>query len=700
MRKNILIRILFFFLITLIFFRIGHSVYAGICTSSPPYNCFYTDLGLECPEPGDDLYDPDLAHECCVIANGESACTVSLTEAAGCFLPGTFVKGESGIKKIEDIKVGDKVTSFKGGKIVESTVSNIYKRIRDFYYSLTAGDYKVKATSEHPFYVGNGEYKEISKLKKGDTIYVLEDDSLTPKKVTSNEKINEKTPVYNMSVDNTETFFANDFAVHNKSNCVERMGLFNWPTITRTSNTSVRIHIDANTTPYAPLQGPEFTLVLALETADPRTFRLTQECQGVYASQCILFEDHLDSLVDHTFNVTGLNQGTLYKLHMTYYPLGLVCGGKDYIYLSSCRMTPDPRSIPSIGSSRTLTTGLNLALGQQVAVLYQSQDPAVATVTNIINKALQWPLSFTTTATGVSIGSTTVTNRAYYNYGDGDEPNFRQVCSDTATVNVGSPTSTPTPTNTPTPTSTPASGPWVKLKSTSYYSNNNLINNIPLVPVAYDSDDNTNPYFIIGQPGAGLTAASSINLTTLNSNAKPNNSDWSATGYSAVYSMTPATFRSYVIGRKEYKTISALGSIDQDGIYLWNGANPLPINDTNKVRFDNYNVVLITSGTINFNTASFAPTNGSTAFIASSIGFSNITQEAEGIFIADSISTGTTANLGLKITGNLVAQSSFTNNRKWTNSNVPSVFIVFDQLKYLDLFPFLSTVNYEWNQTQ
>jgi hypothetical protein len=65
------------------------------------------------------------------------------------------------------------------------------------------------------------------------------------------------------------------------------------------------------------------------------------------------------------------------------------------------------------------------------------------------------------------------------------------------------PTSTPTPTMTPTPTATPtpAQVPWIKLKNTSFISKNSLTSKIPYFPVAYDGDDTTQPYFIVGMAG-------------------------------------------------------------------------------------------------------------------------------------------------------------------------------------------------------
>jgi hypothetical protein len=115
--------------------------------------------------------------------------------------------------------VGDGVRSFEDGKIVNSSVSQIYKAQRDYYFVLTAEDYSVRVTAEHPFYVGDGEFREVKDLVVGEKVYVEEGGRLTPKQVTSKARVDEPTDVYNMSVDNTHTYFADGFAVHNKGGC-------------------------------------------------------------------------------------------------------------------------------------------------------------------------------------------------------------------------------------------------------------------------------------------------------------------------------------------------------------------------------------------------------------------------------------------------------------------------------------------------
>lgn len=246
---------------------------------------------------------------------------------------------------------------------------------------------------------------------------------------------------------------------------------------------------------------------------------------------------------------------------------------------------------------------------------------------------------------------------------------------------------------------TPPPSPWIKLKNTSFISKNNLTSNIPLVPVVYDSDDDGTANFVIS--AAGVVAAPAINITGLNSNAKTGSPEYKAIYSPNPYSLTPSSFLSYIKARKQHKVITSLGQITADGIYIWDGIYPLPINDTNKVRFDNYKVVFIATGQVNINTdTGLNPANGSLAIIAPTIAFHNIVEEANGIFIANDITTGSPSNQGLKIIGNLIALESLTNDREWTNGNKPSLFIVFDQEKYIHLLPYLSTANYDWRQIQ
>ena len=198
----------------------------GTCGEVIRYEPF-TNQSVDCGWDGNtckSTYGVCSSNDSCKLNEAETACvcTGSPVDCSnpnpppGCFLPGTIVNGPGGGKNIEEVRVGDSVDSFADNALTQSAVSQIYKVTREYYYSLVAGDYQVKVTAEHPFFVGNNEFKEVKDLKAGDDVYVIENGSLKKKTVTSNTRINEPTDAYNLSVDNTNTFFANDFAVHNK----------------------------------------------------------------------------------------------------------------------------------------------------------------------------------------------------------------------------------------------------------------------------------------------------------------------------------------------------------------------------------------------------------------------------------------------------------------------------------------------------
>ncbi|MBI4015539.1 MAG: TIM44-like domain-containing protein [Candidatus Aenigmarchaeota archaeon] len=137
----------------------------------------------------------------------------------GCFLPGTQVSGSSGPVDIENLKAGDSVFSFdSNGNIVESRVNKVFSVHREGYYNLKTESTEVNATAEHPFLTDNG-YVETQYLSVGETVFILESNSLVPQKILSITYIPIPTTAYNLEVDNEHTFFANSFAVHNKGGC-------------------------------------------------------------------------------------------------------------------------------------------------------------------------------------------------------------------------------------------------------------------------------------------------------------------------------------------------------------------------------------------------------------------------------------------------------------------------------------------------
>ncbi len=233
---------------------------------------------------------------------------------------------------------------------------------------------------------------------------------------------------------------------------------------------------------------------------------------------------------------------------------------------------------------------------------------------------------------------------------------------------------------------------WFKIKNASFNrsSTNNIT--IPLLIEPYDTfDDDGQKYFMIGQTGAALGIVVSDNRYSIN--------NWHKSDYNRQIPLSIDDFLNYIKARKSYQAINNLNELTQDKIYLYQGN--LDINDSSISIFNNRKLVLIVTGSINFNVSNeFQPSNASIAFLAKKINFSNTVSIAKGIFVAESTDTGSANNQGLKIIGNLISLFDFTSQRKWSNTAKPSIFVVFKPEMYLDLLPYLSISKYDWKQLQ
>ncbi len=133
------------------------------------------------------------------------------------FLEGTKIMTPAGEYNIEDIRSGDIIMSYNEAKSEadEQFVQKTFVGRDDQYIEITYADGQVlKATLEHPFYVGK-QYVPAKNLKEGDTIYVLKEDNLEPVKVVKVETKQGDFAVYNMEVNSDHNYFANGALVHN-----------------------------------------------------------------------------------------------------------------------------------------------------------------------------------------------------------------------------------------------------------------------------------------------------------------------------------------------------------------------------------------------------------------------------------------------------------------------------------------------------
>jgi hypothetical protein len=87
-------------------------------------------------------------------------------------------------KPIRDVRPGDRVLAFEeDGKVVDALVREILSVEAEGHYTITTSRAELRATSEHPFYVGDGTYKTVEALAEGDTVYAFDGQRLSPQTI-------------------------------------------------------------------------------------------------------------------------------------------------------------------------------------------------------------------------------------------------------------------------------------------------------------------------------------------------------------------------------------------------------------------------------------------------------------------------------------------------------------------------------------
>lgn len=164
-----------------------------------------------------------------------------------CFPAGVKVLTPTGYKNIENLIQEDTVIDKNGDA---QKVSNVSKHAVSELVKIRAnGTLSTLSTKEHPFYaktkLDNGHYNEpafieAGNLKKGDKVALINNDPMNKLSVNTDHywvlveevtTIQESTTVYNLEVENTHTFIANGFVVHNcdmfVSWCANQIGASN-----------------------------------------------------------------------------------------------------------------------------------------------------------------------------------------------------------------------------------------------------------------------------------------------------------------------------------------------------------------------------------------------------------------------------------------------------------------------------------------
>lgn len=140
-----------------------------------------------------------------ITADDAQYSTVTLSDfGGGCFSAYTLVNGPVD-KYICHIQIGDLVYSNLDLNTV--AVKNIFSLRASSYLKIEFNDCILNVTPEHPF-KHNNEWVIANDLRVGDVI--------SNKPILSIYHINEEIDVYNLSVDNPNTFMVNNIEVHNK----------------------------------------------------------------------------------------------------------------------------------------------------------------------------------------------------------------------------------------------------------------------------------------------------------------------------------------------------------------------------------------------------------------------------------------------------------------------------------------------------
>lgn len=136
----------------------------------------------------------------------------------GCFLPDSPILIADGREiMISTVKPGDLLWSFKpDGHLVTTQARSVIKHEVDDYILMKTDRATLRVTQEHPFYVGQGKFKTVEALKKGDTVFAFDGKWLAEQRILSLERVHQRVQVYNLQTDSPNTFFAYGLAVHNK----------------------------------------------------------------------------------------------------------------------------------------------------------------------------------------------------------------------------------------------------------------------------------------------------------------------------------------------------------------------------------------------------------------------------------------------------------------------------------------------------
>lgn len=170
----------------------------------------YTYTGLN-------LYESYMIKIKAINEKGDSG-EATITAGTQCFLAGTEVLTESGMKNIEDIKVGEKVYSIniENNKKELKEVTSVFKGESNEVYELMIGNEIVRTTPKHRFYIVDKGWIRAYELEEGDKIVAKDNSNLEITKI-EHKFYEEPVTVYNLTVEGYHNYLITQYEllVHN-----------------------------------------------------------------------------------------------------------------------------------------------------------------------------------------------------------------------------------------------------------------------------------------------------------------------------------------------------------------------------------------------------------------------------------------------------------------------------------------------------
>ena len=132
----------------------------------------------------------------------------------GCLEAGTAIATPGGPRAIEQLRPGDAVLALRPDGMVTDVVADVYAVEPLEYIEVAAGNRMLHLTPEHPVATGVGIFTVAEALRVGDLLFVSGGTKRLP--VARVTRIPVRHKAFNLLVERTGVFFANDVLVHNK----------------------------------------------------------------------------------------------------------------------------------------------------------------------------------------------------------------------------------------------------------------------------------------------------------------------------------------------------------------------------------------------------------------------------------------------------------------------------------------------------